>query len=167
MKRRKLKHKRNPHRTRPSPGPNPRKAQREAVVAWAQSGLVEDQIASRLGVDKNKLRARHIDDIKEGKAAAAAADAVAVISKEEYFFLDAASSSFSDDDWYDDQLGNLLFSGMNVECARSIDDAFARWKADGGKFIITGLSGKLDPEKYPAFAKIVSAYRQNLKVHEE
>jgi hypothetical protein len=72
---RKLKRKRNPHRTLSAPGLKPRKAQREAVTAMARSGLVEDQIASRLGIDKNKLRARHIDDIKLGKAAAAAAEA--------------------------------------------------------------------------------------------
>ena len=38
----------------------------------AASGLVEDEIALRLGVDKNELRARYIDAIKAGKAMAAA-----------------------------------------------------------------------------------------------
>jgi len=77
--------------------------------------------------------------------------------------LDAASSSFADGGWVDVELGNLLFPGTNGEGARNLADAFARWKADGGKYITTGLSGKLDPEKYATFAKIVSAYRQSLK----
>jgi hypothetical protein len=161
---RKLKRKHNSHRTLSAPGPKPRKAQREAVVAMAQAGLVEDQIASRLGVDKNKLRAQHIDDIKEGKAAAAAADAEAVITKEEYYFLDAASSSFSAPGWFDPEYGSLLFPGTNGEGARNLADAFAGWKAQGGRFITAGLSGKFNPKKYAAFAEVVSDYRQKLKL---
>lgn len=161
---RKFKRKHNLRRTRSAPGPKPRKAQREAVTAWAQAGLVEDQIASRLGVDKNKLRAQHIDDIKQGKAAAAAADAAeTVITKEEYYFLNAASSSMLDPDWFDPEHGSLLFPGTNGEGARSVSDAFAYWKNSGGKFITTGLFGKLDPKKYAAFAKVVSEYRQKLQ----
>jgi hypothetical protein len=167
MKRKLKQRKHNLHRTLSAPGPKPRKTQREAVTAMARAGLVEDQIASRLGVDKNKLRAQHIDDIKEGKRDAAAADAEAVITKEEYYFLDSASSSFAEDGWSDPQLGNLLFPGMHGEGARNLADAFARWKMDGGKWMTTGLSGKFNLEKYAEFAKVVSAYRQNLKLHEE
>jgi hypothetical protein len=44
----------------------------------AAKGMVEDQIAARLGLDKNQLRRRHIDAIKDGRAqATAAADAAA------------------------------------------------------------------------------------------
>jgi hypothetical protein len=36
----------------------------------AKAGLVEDQIALRIGSDKNQLRRRYIDEIKEGRAQA-------------------------------------------------------------------------------------------------
>jgi len=166
MKRQKLKQrKHNSHRTPSAPRPKLKRAQRQAIVAMAQAGLVEDQIGLRIGVDKNKLRAQHIDDIKEGKAAAAAADAERVITREEYFFLDAVTKSFeSRDDWYDDEHGNLLFEGTNGKGARTVSDAFAHWKGQGGKFLTTGLSGKFGPEKYVEFAKVVSNYRQNLNL---
>ena len=107
---------------------------------------------------------RHIDDIKEGKAAAAAAGAEAMITKEEYYFLNAASSSMSDPDWFDPEHGNLLHPGANGDGARDLADAFAGWKAQGGRFITTGLSGELDPKKYAAFAKVVLDYRQKLRL---
>jgi hypothetical protein len=44
----------------------------------AAYGLVEDQIALRLnGMDKNRLRRKYIDSIKEGRAIASAAGAEA------------------------------------------------------------------------------------------
>ena len=47
----------------------------ETIRKMASDGLVEDQIALRLGLDKNLLRAKFIDDIKRGKSAAAASEA--------------------------------------------------------------------------------------------
>jgi hypothetical protein len=159
-----LKPRRNPHRTPSAPRSKPKKTRRQAIVDMARDGLVEDQIARRIGVDKNKLRARHIDDIKEGKAAAAAANAERVITRQEYFFLDAVTKSFeSPDDWYDPECGNLLFEGMDGKGARTVADAFARWKDQGGRFMTTGLSGKFDPKKYAEFVKVVLHYRQNNK----
>jgi hypothetical protein len=51
-------------------------AERKALQNWieemARDGLVEDQIAARLGLDKNQLRRLHIDAIKQGRAQAMA-----------------------------------------------------------------------------------------------
>ena len=64
-------------KTKPRPGRKPKKSTADVVADMAASGLVEDEIAHRLGVHKNVLRARHIDSIKAGKAAAAASEAEA------------------------------------------------------------------------------------------
>ena len=63
----------------------------ETIRRMAAEGLVEDQIALRLGLDKNDLRAKFIDDIKQGKSAAAASEADAEeLSQEDYHWLDSA-----------------------------------------------------------------------------
>jgi len=121
----------------------------------ARDGLVEDEIASRLGVHKNTLRERYIGDIKQGKAARAAAkEALSAVTPEEYHFLIAAADSFSSD-WFDPAYGNDLFQGMDI------NDAFAFWKQQGGKYICTGLSSLIDPRKAAEFSKIVANYRQS------
>jgi hypothetical protein len=141
----------------------------DTVLALARQGLSGDVIAATVGVNKNSLRAEHASDLHAGReiraAEQAAADAAA-ITKEEYHFLNAATSSF-DSDWFDPQHGNALFFGMDGKGARDIDDAFRAWKAEGGKFITSGLSNNFDPQKYAEFVKIVERYRQGLKSHEE
>ena len=139
----------------------------DQVRAMASAGLVEDQIALRIngGMHKNQLRRKYIDDIKEGRAVAKAAreeaEAAAKITKEEYHALDAMTLTFASH-WFDDKHGNLLFPGTNGDGARTVEDAFAAWKADGGKYNCTGLSNIFDKKKYAAYSKIVSAYRQKL-----
>jgi hypothetical protein len=82
--------------TRPRPGRNPKKSTADVVADMAASGLVEDEIAQRLGVHKNVLRARHIDSIKAGKAAAAASEVeAAALTVVEYHALDAITTSFT------------------------------------------------------------------------
>jgi hypothetical protein len=163
----KRKHKRrhNGHRTPSAPGSKPGKTQRDAIVQWAKSGLCEDEIAQKLQTDKNRLRKEHIDAIKEGKAArAAAAEEEIVITKAEYHFLNSATLSFAPGSgWFDPKLGNFLFEGLDGRGAKNVDDAFAAWKASGGRYITSGLSNNFDPEKYAAFVKIVERYRQNSK----
>jgi hypothetical protein len=162
---RKLKRRHNRHRTPSAPGSKPGKTQRDAIVQWAKSGLVEDEIAQKLRTDKNRLRKEHIDAIKEGKAArAAAAEEEIVITKAEYHFLNSATLSFeSGSGWFDPKLGNFLFEGVDGCGARDIDDAVRGWKASGGRFITSGLSNNFDPQKCAEFSKIIERYRQNSK----
>jgi len=155
-------------KTRPkllrSYGQPPRKRQ-HIVKQLAARGLSGDVIAASVGLNKNSLRAEHALDLHEGREIRAAEKAAEIeLSLAEYHFLNAATLSFSDDGWFDDELKeNLLFDGVDGKGAKNIDDAFAAWKAEGGRFITTGLSSKFDPEKYAEFAKIVLRYRQNLK----
>jgi hypothetical protein len=50
------------------PRRKPKKSTADVVADMAASGLVEDEIAQRLGVHKHFLRARHIDSIKAAAA---------------------------------------------------------------------------------------------------
>jgi len=120
----------------------------------AQSGLVEDQIAGRLGINKNTLRARHIDDIKRGKQIAAESEAqIDGMSRQELHVLDAIESSFKSK-WYTPEHGNLLWRGLDGKGARSPADAFAAWAAGGGSFICTGLDGRFSRERLREFAEL-------------
>jgi hypothetical protein len=134
----------------------------------ASAGLCEDQIALRAnGMHKTELRRKYIDDIKEGRAVAKAAreeaEAAKKITATEYHFLNACTLTFSLGDWFDSEGRSLLFLGTDGEGARTVEDAFAQWKADGGRFLCTGLSSDFDKKKYAEFAKVVLAYRQKLK----
>jgi hypothetical protein len=135
------------------------------VRTLAAQGLSGDVIAATIGLNKNSLRATHALDLRAGRETRAAeqeaADAAA-ITKEEYHFLNAATSSFKSG-WFDERLGNFLFEGLSGHGAKNVDDAFAAWKRDGGKFITSGLSNNFDPEKYAEFVTIVERYRQSLK----
>jgi hypothetical protein len=146
-------------------GARPPRQRRDIVRTLAAQGASGDYIAATIGIGKNCLRSEHALDLHAGresrKAEREAADASA-ISKEEYFFLRAAQQSF-ESEWFDPKHGNTLFFGMDGRGARNIDDAFAYWKSQGGRYITAGLSGKFDPEKYAAFSKIVERYRQNSK----
>ena len=92
------------------------------VKEMASAGLVEDQIALRVGggIDKNQLRRRYIDSIKQGRAkkqeARAEAEA-AESSKQEQ--LERIKASFASH-WYDLQCGNLLYGG-----AHTVEEALA------------------------------------------
>ena len=119
----------------------------------AASGLVEDEIALRLGVDKNELRARYIDAIKVGKAMAAAGAAEACeLTREEMHAADAILSAINSE-WHTVARGNDLWPGLDGEGARSAADAFARWQLDGGKFICAGLS-QLDRDRVVELCRI-------------
>jgi hypothetical protein len=124
---------------RPRPRRKPKKSTADVVADMAASGLVEDEIAQRLGVHKNVLRARHIDSIKAGKAAAAASEeAAAALTIEEYYVLSSMTNSFASH-WHNAALGNLIWAGTDGKPARTIESAFAAWKTKGGKFNVTGL----------------------------
>jgi ADP-ribosylglycohydrolase len=111
------------------------------IKAMAAAGLVEDQIALRIGGDKNQLRRRYIDSIKAGRNAKAqekAAAEAAEVSRSERARLAAIIRTF-DSHWYSKETGNLIFG-----CTHSVADALA-WcrERDGGgpcRWITTGLS---------------------------
>jgi len=125
-------------------GRKSRKADGKLVLTMAARGKVEDEIAQALGIDKSILRKRHIDAIKAGKARRAAAnEALSTLSQEEYCFLDALTGSFSSD-WFDPRHGNDLFPGTDGNSAKSMLDAFAAWKQQGGKYICIGLSSRIE-----------------------
>jgi hypothetical protein len=149
--------------TQPRPGRKPKKSTADVIADMAAAGLVEDEIAQRLGVHKNFLRAQHIDSIKAGKAAAAVSEAgMQALTIEEYHFLDVVSDSFSSH-WFDDSHGNLLFAGVDGGCAHSIEDAYAAWKQRGGRYNVTGRSTRFNKEKAIEFAKIASDYRNKFE----
>jgi len=137
-----------------------RNAKRDRLAATIQkmaaNGLVEDQIALRLGLDKNDLRKKFIDHIKRGKRLARAREARAGdMTREEMHAADAilTPGSFSIGD---------LWRGLNGE-ARDAPDAFAAWIAAGSKFITTGLDADFSPERLREFAALKAAAQELLK----
>jgi hypothetical protein len=98
----------------------------DQVRRMAAYGLVEDQIALRLnGMDKNRLRRKYIDSIKEGRAIASAARAeaeAAELTRKEKECLAAVKASFNSD-WYSPEYGNDLFDG-----AHTVAEALAQCK---------------------------------------
>jgi hypothetical protein len=127
----------------------------------AASGLVEDEIALRLGIDKNALRARYIDEIKAGKAVAARAAEACELTREERHAADAILGVI-DSEWHTPD-GNDLWPGLNGDGARSAPDAFARWLLDGGKFICTGLDDDFPRERLREFAEVKAAAQALLR----
>jgi hypothetical protein len=151
--------------TRPRPGRKPKKSTADVVADMAASGLVEDEIAQRLGVHKNVLRARHIDSIKAGKAAAVASDAdAAALTIAEYHVLDAITAAFSSH-WQDED-GNALFVGIDGRPARTVADAVAAWKQRSGRWNCTGLTSRFNKAKATQFAKIVAEHRNKYQTEE-
>ena len=99
----------------------------------ASSGAVEDEIALRLGIDKNTLRAKYIADIKRGKALATASEPQ--FSRQELHAANAILVCFADNDWIDDGR-SLLWVGLDGGGAKSAADAFAKWQLDGGRLFV-------------------------------
>jgi hypothetical protein len=129
----------------------------EQVRTWAASGLVEDQIAARLRIDKNELRRRYIDDIKRGKAIAAASAAEGDLTREEKCACDSILSSF-DSEWNTPEHGNLLWRGLLGDSgARNPVEAFAAWALAGSKFICTGYNDNFSVERLQQFAAVKAA----------
>ena len=119
IRKRKTKSKRTPIK----PGSS---AVHRRVKEMAAAGLVEDQIALRIGGDKNQLRRKYIDSIKQGRAekqeAQAAAEAVK-LTKQQQKDREMIARSF-DSHWFDRELGtNILFGD-----ARTVEEAIAWWE---------------------------------------
>jgi hypothetical protein len=127
-----------------------RKPVAERVRTMAASGLVEDQIASRLGVDKNELRRRYIDEIKRGKAmaAASAAEAGELTRAEKYaaYVILGATNSH-----WQTELGNLIFDGLDGSGAKTAADAYAKWLLDGGRWNCSAFTTNFSDERIAEF----------------
>jgi len=102
------------------------------VQQMAAAGLVEDQIALRIGGDKNQLRRKYIDSIKQGRAAKRDAQG-AQLTKQQLHDREIIERHFSD--WYDPEFGHLLLGG-----ARTVEEGIAYWErprtafTNGGEF---------------------------------
>jgi hypothetical protein len=147
-----LKHKRA---TRRRPGRKLSSADGKAIVNMARAGLVEDEIASRLGIHKNELRAKFIDHIKTGKRARALSEAEAGnLTRTEMCAADAVLRAFDGDDWLAPDGSSDLWPGLHSDGAKSPADAYARWLKDGGHFIISGISKVFSDERIAEFVAL-------------
>lgn len=117
----------------------------------AARGAVEDEIALRLGIDKNQLRARYIDAIKRGRRMARAGE-VDDMTREEMHAADAIQSAINSE-WHTPD-GNDLWPGLDGDSAQSAADAFARWMLDGGYAHRAGLTARFERERLPELRKI-------------
>jgi hypothetical protein len=101
------------------------------VRQLAAKGHSGDVIASKLGVNKNYLRAEHALDLEAGREInaiekeKAEANAI-VLSMNEEILLEVIRTSFADGDWIDEDGTNLLFGD-----ARSEREAFERCQSFG------------------------------------
>jgi hypothetical protein len=118
----------------------------------ASAGLVEDQIALRLGIDKNTLRAKYIDHIKIGKRARAK-KANGDLTHPEMCCAAAILASFASE-WFDPAHGNDLWPGLDSDSAKTPADAYARWQRDGGRFITSGIGKNFGFERIAEFCEL-------------
>ena len=58
--------------------------------------------------------------------------------------------------------GNLIWSGLDGDGAKSAADAFAAWLRDGGRFITAGIHRNFSPER---IAEFVALKREAEKLH--
>ena len=139
-----------------------RKPVAEMVRDMAASGLVEDEIALRLNIDKNQLRARYIDAIKRGKRMAASSKARATqLSRTEQHAINAILSTINSE-WHTPD-GNDLWPGLHGGGARDAPDAVAAWLLNGARFVTTGLTTNFSPERLREFAEVKAAAEELLE----
>ena len=144
----------------------PSKSQRKQVLALTAEGKNRELVATEAGVSIAKLRTDFASELDQGRKLAADKKADEekdeALTMEEYHYLDVLTDSFNSH-WQDATKGNLLFAGTDGKGARSIEDAFAAWKKRGGRYSVTGLSSKFDPDRAKDFAKIASDYRNKFE----
>jgi hypothetical protein len=74
----------------------------------AAAGLVEDQIALRIGDDKNSLRRKYIDAVKAGRAKNREVRARAEkLTRQQLAVREALTRSF-DTGWFSPEIGHLI-----------------------------------------------------------
>jgi hypothetical protein len=144
---------------RRKPNASQLKRQRNKVLDLTAQGKNRAVVAATLGIGVNRLREGYALELDAGRVQAKAARADeaqdAALTIAEYHALDAITTSVASD-WMDETLGNLIFAGSDGKGARSVADAFAGWKARGGKWICTGLSSRFNKAKAAEFGKIVA-----------
>ena len=128
--------------------------QARIVEAMAAKGLSADVIAACLGMDRNTLRSRHAlslhngrTNLKEQKEAAAG-----VLTRAEMCAADAILSAINSE-WQTPD-GNLIWSGLDGDGAKSAADAFAAWQRDGGRFITAGIRKNFSAERIAEFVAL-------------
>jgi hypothetical protein len=129
--------------------PHSRRRRQDEVRVMAASGLVEDQIALRLRTDKNQLRRKYIDSIKQGRAIARERKAATCeLTYAEKCCADVILSSVGSG-WL-----SLLWSGVDGDRAKTPADAYARWLRDGGRFMTAGIRKTFGPERIAEFCAL-------------
>jgi hypothetical protein len=122
-----------------------------------RDGANEDLVADELGLGKTTLRRQYIRPLSEGREARrqqrAGADG---LTREEQHVADLILKSFSDGDWL--FRGRcLLWRGTDGDFAKTPEDAYARWLADGRGWITAGLARNFNAEQLQAFAALKAA----------
>jgi hypothetical protein len=111
---------------KPRPGRKPKRTAAGAVAVMAASGMCEDQIALRLNIHKNTLRAQHIDELIKGRAVAAASKGSSdELTDKEQELLDRIRRAF-DSKWYNERFGCVVYFG-----ARTIGEAYEICRSKG------------------------------------
>ena len=124
--------------------------QARIVEAMAAKGLSADVIAACLGMDRNTLRSSLHNgrtNLKEQKEAAAG-----VLTRAEMCAADAILSAINSE-WQTPD-GNLIWSGLDGDGAKSAADAFAAWQRDGGRFITAGIRKNFSAERIAEFVAL-------------
>lgn len=132
---------------------SPTVTDRQVVEALRAKGLSGDVISEILNVNKNTLRARHALALHIGRAKlkqqkAAARD----LTYAEMCAADAILSAINSE-WQTPD-GNLIWSGLDSDGAKSAADAFAAWLRAGGRFITAGIHRKFSPERIAEFVAL-------------
>jgi hypothetical protein len=155
------KQKQKSRQRRRKPNASQLKRQRNKVLDLTAQGKNRAVVAATLGLGVNRLREDYALELDAGREQARAARADEArdeaLTMEEYHYLDVVTDSFNSH-WFDPTHGNLLFAGSDGRGAKSILDAFRAWRKRGGRYNVTGLSSKFDPDKAAAFAKIVAEH---------
>jgi hypothetical protein len=156
------KQKQKPRQRRRKPNASQLKRHRNQVLDLTSQGKNRAVVAATLGLGVNRLREDFALELDAGrmqaKEAARADEAEAeALTMEDYHFLDVCTDSFHSH-WQDPELGNLIFAGTDGKGGRTVEDMYAAHKQRGGRYNVTGLSAKFDPERAAAFAKIVAGH---------
>ena len=126
---------------------------RQIVQALRAKGLSGDVISEVLNVNKNTLRARHALPLHIGRAKLKQQKAEAgELTFTEMCAANAILSAINSE-WQTPD-GNLIWSGLDGDGAKSAADAFAAWLRDGGRFITAGIHRNFSPERIAEFVAL-------------
>jgi hypothetical protein len=132
---------------------SPTVTDRQIVQALRAKGLSGDVISEILNVNKNTLRARHALALHIGRAKLRQQKAEAgELTFAEMCAADAILSAINSD-WHTPD-GNLIWSGLDGDGAKSAADAFAAWQRNGSRFITAGIRKKFTPQRVAEFVAL-------------